>query len=293
LSAELGGSLGACAKEVTGEAVHDTRTGTRRIEAMLDVILHERGGAHASAKITRRWRALLKKIRRAAAPVRDLDVHRKLLEKLVWSKAGTTKKKATQTSKQSKDRPARLGQQAADLDAWLKNRRRRHAKRLKAQAAKWSPKAEEFYASFEATLTARTDTRGASDATGPALDAFACVAVEMPLLDGANLHEFRKGSKKARYIAESEEVSQRADADAIRRSAGASKALHTLQHAIGDWHDWLVLGEEAHRVLGDGAAELTERIEARRNRDYHLAITTTERIRRRLMAQWLMLRRHE
>ena len=43
LTETLKNNLEICAKDATVDAVHDTRTGTRRIEAMLDSILRERG----------------------------------------------------------------------------------------------------------------------------------------------------------------------------------------------------------------------------------------------------------
>src|ERR1700749_5021489 len=95
LTAKLKENLELCAKDATVDAVHDVRTGTRRVEAMLDTILRDtppvvrKSGPPAVQNVGEeladplpdaagRWLRLLKKIRRAAAPVRDLDVHREL-----------------------------------------------------------------------------------------------------------------------------------------------------------------------------------------------------------------------
>ncbi len=72
------------------------------------------------------------------------------------------------------------------------------------------------------------------------------LADAMPLLDAENLHDFRKATKKARYVAES--------GARERNSSSVAKALKRIQDAIGDWHDWLCLAEEAKTALGqDGA----------------------------------------
>ena len=86
LAAKLRENLAKCAADPDVDPVHDTRTGTRRLQATLEDLVREsqegepgepvRAAATATMKV-------LKKIRREAGPVRDLDVHRKLLEKLV------------------------------------------------------------------------------------------------------------------------------------------------------------------------------------------------------------------
>jgi hypothetical protein len=64
-------SLQKCADDPDEDAVHDTRTGTRRIEAALEAKLRDAGDANQSlARNVRAWERLLKTIRRAAAPVR-------------------------------------------------------------------------------------------------------------------------------------------------------------------------------------------------------------------------------
>ena len=88
----------------------------------------------------------------------------------------------------------------------------------------------------------------------------------------------RKGAKKARYMAETAKGDEHAGA--------VGKALKKLQDEIGDWHDWLVLAEEAHRALGDHGVELVAHIKHARDKHYALALKTAERIRGRLMGEW-------
>src|ERR1700744_977280 len=81
----LRSNLGKCAADPAIDPVHDLRTGTRRVQAMVEAILRERGEAASVEtgldEAANKWLRQLKRIRRSAAPVRDLDVHRKLLQK--------------------------------------------------------------------------------------------------------------------------------------------------------------------------------------------------------------------
>jgi CHAD domain-containing protein len=302
LTAALKQNLEACVHDADVEVVHNIRTGTRRIEALLESIVRERlppgsvAGEEKTAGLreaAQRWLRLLKKIRRTAATVRDLDVHRKLLEKRLLLKEQAT---AGADSPASSEEVLSAGdgagsgsvstspaadsilQQAADLDAWLKNGRQERAQPLIKVASKWATRLDKELASFEEVLrvapSRRRSTRGAALV---ALEAFARLATQMERLDSGNLHDFRKGAKKARYMAE---------AGGEDREAGAvGKALKRLQDEIGDWHDWLVLAEEAHQALGEDGTELAVLLETERDRYYSRALNTTERMRGRLMGE--------
>ena len=93
-----------------------------------------------------------------------------------------------------------------------------------------------------------------------------------------NLHDFRKGAKKARYIAESD------DKDA---AAGAmAKAIKRVQDAIGEWHDWEVVAGEAREALGSDGDALRMDLEERAQRAYERALHTVATINRRLVGEW-------
>ncbi|HEX3471064.1 MAG TPA: CHAD domain-containing protein, partial [Silvibacterium sp.] len=317
LTAALKQNLEHCAKDAIVDAVHDIRTGTRRIEAMLDTIMRERiplvprehspqplapepENTAALRKAVQRWLRLLKRIRRAAAPVRDLDVHRKLLQKLMPLKespqpgpnadplppaliAGEPGDGQTTNASlvEALVKPAPMSpvaQQADDLDAWLKQARHENADPLMKAAPKWASRIDALLASLEDAMRRnRLRRRASRTAAVTALEAFARLANQMQQLDAGNLHDFRKGAKKARYMAES----------GVDEYAGVvGKALKKLQDEIGDWHDWLVLAEEAHDALGAQGAELIALIEAQRDRHYALAMNTAERMRGRLMGEW-------
>ena len=291
LTAALKRNLEACAHDPEVEAVHNVRTGTRRIEAMLDTLVRElsppnaegAGDSNLVGEVARKWLRLLKKIRRTAADVRDLDVHRNLLKKRgLLTKTDCVEDEQLPAAASQAAGADPMAQQAEDLDAWLKHARVDHAQPLMKAALKWSARLDDELASFEAAMEQaslqRANSRGAA---AVALDAFARLSTEIQRLHEGNLHDFRKGAKKARYMAESGGEDSQAGA--------VGKALKRLQDEIGDWHDWLVLAEEAHEALGEQGAELIALLEKERDRHYSEAISTTERMRGRLMGEWQAL----
>ena len=300
LAGALRENLVKCAADPDVDAVHDTRTGTRRLQALLENLVREMPAGEAGERVRDAAKALmrqLKRIRRTAGTVRDLDVHRKLLEKLA-AKALGEMDESEKEEPAAGNEPPRLGaldvletpeaglrmtplhKHADDLDAWLKHQRAAHADQLRAQAADLVAKFDKRRANLEDAMEATPQRRRAQPPAALALDSFARLATEMQLLDAGNLHDFRKGAKKARYVAE---LAEQADAHA----GAVGKALKKLQDEIGDWHDWLVLADEAHAALGEDAAELTGLIEAKREEHFVAAMKTAARLRGRLMGEWL------
>jgi CHAD domain-containing protein len=279
LTDALKATLTRCADDPDVEAVHDTRTGTRRIEAALEAAVRNAGvqvgeAEDLRADATRRWERLLKRVRRAAAPVRDLDVQRKLLKKLAPEGDGT----------QADASLVELAEQIGKLDAALGAEREERTAPLKRNAAKWAEKMDGHYAVFAGVMAqGRTRRTRKADAARVALDAFARLATRLQQLDAGNLHDFRKGAKKARYMAEAGVGNERAGA--------IGKALKKLQDEIGDWHDWVMLTEEAHKYLGTAGGRLTAEIERRRDEQFAAAMKQTTRMRGQLMGEWLGTRR--
>jgi CHAD domain-containing protein len=299
LASKLRENLLKCADDPGEDPVHDTRTGTRRLQATLEDLVREipagdvgepvRDAAMAAMK-------LLKRIRHEAGPVRDLDVHRKLIEKLMKRAAGPSTDDELENAavtgqpvvEPSKPKTG-IEKQADDLDAWLKHRRSELVEGLKAQAKEFAEKLDKRLEELETALQARHARRAgrARAKKKPpgvvALDSFARLASEMQVLDAGNLHDFRKGAKKARYVAE-----LAAQGDAQAQQVG--ETLKKLQDEIGDWHDWLVLADEAHTALGDEATELSALIEAERERHFVVAMKMAAKLRGRLMGEWLAMR---
>ena len=252
-------ALEECVEGAEPEAVHRVRTGSRRLQAMIESTTP----SGAFGKLTKARLRQLKKIRRAAGPVRDLDVQRKLLEQWTRGEAG---------------HPVR--DQALALDAWLKDQRNDQAKKMLEAISKPQQRLTELgpLPRFEVGKSA-----GGADAV--AMDFFARAAYAMPHLDGENLHDFRKAAKKARYIAESGGLERPLEPSRV------GKALKRVQDAIGEWHDWLCLQRDARKALGEDAAELSAALDAEVGRHFSSAINTTESMRGRLLGEWQAVKR--
>lgn len=294
LTATLRANLEKCANDPDVGPVHDVRTGTRRVQAIVEALVRERSDPNLRESSSD-WLRALKRMRRAAAPVRDLDVHRKLLHELVKYGSKNEGARATAPAGESVvvgpapdviEAPAPelptspVEHQAEQLDAWLHHARQHNAAALKKTATKLLAKFDEQAGAMETAIqqSRRTRLRSRSAAV-VALESFAQLVDEMQQLDEGNLHDFRKGAKKARYIAES------AAEDAHALTIG--KALKKLQDDIGDWHDWLVLADEARTALGDQGNDLITLLDAERDRHYVLAMKTVNRLRGKLMGEWL------
>ena len=295
LKKKLRENLVKCAHDPGVDPVHDTRTGTRRLQATLEDLLREvpagDAGEPVRGTVTATMR-LLKKIRREAGPVRDLDVHRKLVEKLTRGAPNPGAEGKDEREPQSGEpdvlespevmlRTTGVEQQADDLDAWLKHRRSELAEGLQAQANDLAEKLDKRVEELEGAWKTKATRRARKKPPGVvALDSFARLASEMQALDAGNLHDFRKGAKKARYVAE-----LAAQGDEHAKQVG--ETLKKLQDEIGDWHDWLVLAEEAHTALGGDATELIAFSEGERERHFVAAMKMAAKLRGRLMGEWL------
>ena len=169
--------------------------------------------ANALEQPARAWLRQLKQIRRAAGAVRDLDVQRKLLENWIGKRVAEHRDAGADASE-----PA-ASKQAEMLDAWLKGERKHLAHGMQKQIRKRQQGLAERQGAFLAAIArvplGRARTPRPADAV--ALEDFVRAADAMPLLDAENLHDFRKATKKARYVAESGAEGQRPTAAWPRR----------------------------------------------------------------------------
>jgi CHAD domain-containing protein len=259
-----------CVEDADADAVHRVRTGSRRLQAMLEAMLRE-NATFAQDHPARPWLRQLKQIRRAAGPVRDLDVHRNLLENLVGKAA----------LPDSDTNP--LDKQAEMLDDWLKSERKHLARGMQKQIRKRQHGlAERQTAVMHAIDSVPPETvRTGRSADAVALEDFVRAVDAMPLLDAENLHDFRKATKKARYVAES--ATQKGPYSSV------AKALKRVQDAIGEWHDWQCLLEETETALGKDAPDLSAHLEREVERHFKAAIKTTQTMRARLSGEWMAL----
>ena len=263
------------------EAVHHLRTGTRRVEATLETLAREagaRGLNQAAEEARQRWLRQLKKVRRASGTVRDFDVHRELLADnfLPAEEEAKPAENAVDAAPQSSP----LVAQARLLDAWLKSRRSDAAqalsKTLEDHAARLLDAEQQFLAAIAKSRSIYR--RRHRPAARLALEDYLRLMDAMPHLDQENLHDFRKGAKKARYVAESDEKDPAAEAMA--------KTIKRVQDAIGDWHDWDVVRGEAREALHGGGAALEAQLELHTRRAYERALRITATLGRRFIGEW-------
>jgi CHAD domain-containing protein len=293
--------LDACREERDDpkvESVHHLRTGTRRVEATLETLAREVGTGglgEAAEEARRRWLRQLQKVRRAAGAVRDLDVHRELLAENFLPPSDTAPDKvaaeladATTTAAGS-DAITPLMKQARILDAWLKNRRTTSADALSETLDDHAERLLRAEQQFQTAIAQRrpvasraqrrpVTSRAHRTSARLALEDYLRLVDAMPLLDRENLHDFRKGAKKARYIAESDENDPAAKAIA--------KTIQRVQDAIGKWHDWEVVAGEAGEALGRDGDALRVELEERAQRAYERALRAVATINRRLVGEW-------
>jgi CHAD domain-containing protein len=283
VAAEMREEVDACRRDTPPKvnAVHHLRTGTRRVEATLETLVRiagARGLGDLTEKARQRWMKQLKKVRRAAGTVRDLDVHRKLLEEsfLAESRAQNEAHSAGTETQQ----PSTIIDQAQALDGWLKARRDKAAGELCGTLDGHVQQLLDAEQNFLTLIAKRRSLarRAHRSAAQLAIEDYLRLMDAMPLLDKENLHDFRKGAKKARYVAESQEDDTAAEA--------VAKTIRRVQDAIGEWHDWVVVGEEAREALGNRGAALQAELDRRAQQAYDSAMRITASTGRKLVGEW-------
>ena len=246
----LEAAMTVCLSKPRPGAVHKVRTEARRVEAQLDLLsLLKKLPSHRSE--TARVLRLLKKIRRTAGRVRDLDVQRKLLKTHV-----------AEDIEQQTPRTAIELSELTELRQTRKRRRKRAARRLLKLLDKRQKK---LAAGFDALLTALEPVQ---DLQLPTTELLRLIdqrfrgthALIIRHPSSEHLHSIRKAARVARYQAEIAP-----DSAAATRAAQRYEAL---QVAGGHWHDTLSLAADAATELGDNHATA---IAFSQLRDQHLA----------------------
>jgi CHAD domain-containing protein len=230
--AALGAAALLCLADPKKKAVHALRTSVRRVEAQLELLallptipMHE----YETHKVQR----LLRKLRRAAGRVRDLDVQRDLV-------AQEAKKLSERADLQKNVRD-----EARQLNRLLKRRRKNEAKRL-------SRKLHKQQSQLPITLEKLADVLKPAESLSLNQKklirlAGRVYARDVPAApdpqDIEAMHRLRKRAKLARYLAETAPPS----AHTAHRLA---EHFETLQKAGGTWHDWFLLSGIADEELG-------------------------------------------
>jgi CHAD domain-containing protein len=240
----------ACRADAGNHEVHAVRTGTRKLEALLRKVEEDHPGAMRLHKASKNARRELKRIRKAAGPVRDLDVHRQLTEELHQhlpsaGEADSSKEIESGYKKLDRNLQERRKRAAANLRKVLK----KEELGLQTALAETSAALAHLRAASPPPLT--TARKWARNSSIPTAGNFK-----------DNLHSFRKQTKAARYLAGLEKPSAPA-----RRLA---TQLKQVQDAIGRWHDLMLLTEEAVDILGK-RSKVTCVVRAERDRALDVA----------------------
>jgi CHAD domain-containing protein len=261
--------------------LHKLRTSTRRVEAQMTLLKALASGTkplvlppHADevAAVMKR----LRKVRRAAGAVRDLDVQCEAIlldappktEVHEGTPGDGIRKEAKKLRKHLVDR---RDWEAEMLKQLLQKQEQRLAASLHALEQKLKPanrrvvsqtvlvdRIEYWFA--QATHDVLQMQPKAGESAREALQR------TVQALSEDALHTVRKAAKLCRYMAESTPKGSAANA--------LSQRFEDIQEAGGTWHDWLLLQQLSARVIGKHAA-LTERYRIHRDaalEEYHLKL---------------------
>ena len=237
------------ASEPLPERVHQLRTTIRRAETFLSA--QDLAEKRDAAKLLQQ----LAKLRRRAGQVRDIDVQAAALR--------------TVNIGQQEDAKARL---LAELE---EQRSRKEKKLLAGIEERFSPRTRERMRNVELAVASAEGARvavGKKSKPTPrrlwrALRDLVQAARQAQPFTPSTLHQFRVQCKKTRYLAE-----------LLPGNATLLEQLKTIQDAIGDWHDWLTLTQNAAKITGPSQSALLAHLENVTQAKFTHAVRTSKRI---------------
>jgi len=193
--------------------VHQFRTNTRRLQALLEELAPELG------RNEKKLLKLLMRLRRRAGRVRDLDVQIAALRSLKIPQEAARKGELLRTLAEMRAKREKKFIKSVDADTvrQLRKRLKRVARGLQI------PNGAEPLAL--ATRIFSRVTQGQS-----------------PLTEKI-LHSYRITGKRVRYVAEL--------AGDVPEAKRMLEILKSMQDALGYWHDWLMLTQSAEELFGD------------------------------------------
>jgi len=231
--------LAQCARKPSRRRVHALRALTLRIAVALEFGLREQAAEPAVERAFKCWKKEGKKLRRALRQVRDADVYLARLDGL---------REAHRVAAEGE--PELSPRCLAEMDrlaSRLKQRRQAGIDKLMALLEARGKRLNQLSQEMEAAFAPRMPASATSMAQA-ALKIFTELAGDLPKLDSANLHTYRKRLKPALYLAQGSAASD----PVAGQLAAAFRRIHL---AIGEWHDWQTLAVEAGRILpGHGKA---------------------------------------
>ena len=232
-----------CARKPGRRRVHALRALTLRIAVALEYGLREQAAEPAAERAFKCWEKEGKKLRRALRQVRDADVYLARLDGLRKAHGGATEGEA--------ELSPRCLAEMDKLASRLKRRREVGIDKLIALLEARGKRLNRLSKEMETAFAPRMPASAGSMAQA-ALKIFTGLANDLPHLDSANLHTYRKRLKPALYLAEGSAATDPEAKSLARQLATAFRRIHL---AVGEWHDWQTLAVEAGRILpGHGKA---------------------------------------
>jgi len=203
--------IGRLSKNLTPENVHHFRTNSRRAEALIETLAPASKNRDKALK-------LISKLRKRAGKVRDIDVQIGLLKGLKVPDRQNHRGQLLQLLDEEHDRQTRKLSKVADPST-LRDLRKRLRREQEA-------------INFDEIDPLR-------------LAVNALPMIGQSSLTEKNLHDFRVGAKRARYLAElaGDDPAANAFVDELKRA----------QNATGEWHDALKLKERAEKQFGSAS----------------------------------------
>jgi len=211
---KLGRQLAKLATKPQPGNVHQFRTYSRRLQVMLQELTPE------LSRNDKRLLKLLRRLRRRAGRVRDLDVQIAALRSLKIPQEPRRKAQLLGTLAEMRIQHEKKLSQSLDRKTIREVR-----KRLKK-----AENNQQIPAGVEPLQVARRILSEISKPNAP--------------LTEVVLHQYRISGKGVRYVTEL--------AGKVPEAEPFISSLKGMQDALGDWHDWLLLSQSAEKILGHG-----------------------------------------
>jgi CHAD domain-containing protein len=234
-----------------------------RLQTALEYRLRDLAQDAPVARASRRWIKEGKRLRRVLGPVRDVDVYLEKLESLREALAAPSGLKIQDSQ--------RCLREIDELKSSLKHLRQSRVKKIRSEIEDHREGLRDL------DLEIGGEPRIPKSFTAEsALQNFAEVAVKFQTLNGDNLHAYRKGLKKTRYLAE---ISAPADPQVQRLAATFKK----MQDAIGNWHDWQELGKNAESTFSESSGGVAPLLGEQTEKALQAALSLCRRSKARLL----------
>ncbi|MGH9504328.1 MAG: CHAD domain-containing protein [Terriglobales bacterium] len=209
---KLNRQLSKLVRKPAPENVHKFRTSSRRVEVLVSDLADRRGGND------RKLLKLLRRLRKKAGRLRDLDVQSAALRSLKI--------------------PQEPGRKSQLMRTLAEQRAQREQKLLKSLDKKTVAEVRRRLKRSAASLEIPKN----ADPVALARRKLNQLEVDEGEVTETTLHQFRIAGKQARYIAEL--------AGKTAESTRLIALLNHMQDVIGDWHDWVQLTERAEKLYG-------------------------------------------